>query len=186
MGVTSLDVNRVLNPCSPLEAQLQSTLNIVPAYAWYALPGGALTFVNEHHRDHHLKLLFHRAGILAELAFENRRFHRSRTDHTRGDTLARKLGCQRPHKRTQCGLGAIVGCIAGYSFFCQAPEPVAMMDPPSLTSGSAFCTVKKTPCALVPNVLSTCSGVTACIGTGSAHPHSRAKYRSRPCSSQRS
>jgi PAS domain S-box-containing protein len=30
-----------------LEAQLQSTLNVIPAYAWYALPSGALAFVNE-------------------------------------------------------------------------------------------------------------------------------------------
>jgi hypothetical protein len=47
MVVTSLDVNGVLHQHSPLEAQLQATLNIVPAYAWYALPNGALTFVNE-------------------------------------------------------------------------------------------------------------------------------------------
>jgi PAS domain S-box-containing protein len=30
-----------------LEAQLQATLNVIPAYTWYALPSGALTFVNE-------------------------------------------------------------------------------------------------------------------------------------------
>jgi hypothetical protein len=29
-----------------LEAQLQATLNVIPAYTWYALPSGALTFVN--------------------------------------------------------------------------------------------------------------------------------------------
>src|SRR3954465_6591481 len=28
-------------------AQLQATLNVIPAYAWYALPSGGLTFVNE-------------------------------------------------------------------------------------------------------------------------------------------
>src|SRR5579862_5712643 len=37
---------------SPLEAQLQATLNIVPAYTWYALPNGALTFVNERTADY--------------------------------------------------------------------------------------------------------------------------------------
>src|SRR4029077_629715 len=37
---------------SPLEAQLQATLNIVPAYAWYALPNGALIFVNERTADY--------------------------------------------------------------------------------------------------------------------------------------
>jgi PAS domain S-box-containing protein len=49
---TGLDVNGFLYPHSPLEAQLQSTLNIVPAYAWYALPDGALVFVNERSADY--------------------------------------------------------------------------------------------------------------------------------------
>src|SRR6266403_1186945 len=30
-----------------LGAQLQATLNVIPAYTWYAAPSGALTFVNE-------------------------------------------------------------------------------------------------------------------------------------------
>jgi hypothetical protein len=37
MVVTDLDVNGVLHQHSPLEAQLQATLNIVPANAWYAM-----------------------------------------------------------------------------------------------------------------------------------------------------
>jgi hypothetical protein len=44
MLVTGLDVN---GQHSPLDAQLQATLNIIPAYAWYAAPSGALAFVNE-------------------------------------------------------------------------------------------------------------------------------------------
>jgi formate hydrogenlyase transcriptional activator len=52
MVVAGLDVNGVLHQHSPLEAQLQATLNIVPAYAWYALPNGALTFVNERTADY--------------------------------------------------------------------------------------------------------------------------------------
>jgi hypothetical protein len=51
MVVTGFDVNGVLHQHSPLEAQLQATLNIVPAYTWYALPNGALTFVNERTAD---------------------------------------------------------------------------------------------------------------------------------------
>jgi hypothetical protein len=47
MVVTGFDVNGVLRQHSSLEAQLQATLNIVPAYTWYAQPNGALTFVNE-------------------------------------------------------------------------------------------------------------------------------------------
>src|ERR1700739_197470 len=31
----------------PDEAQLRVTLDVIPAYAWYAAPSGALTFVNE-------------------------------------------------------------------------------------------------------------------------------------------
>src|SRR5882762_11869265 len=52
MGVTGLDVSGVLHQRSPLEAQLQATLNIVPAYIWYALPNGALAFVNERTADY--------------------------------------------------------------------------------------------------------------------------------------
>jgi len=52
MAVARLDVNGVLHQHSPLEAQLQATLNIVPAYAWCALPNGALTFVNERNADY--------------------------------------------------------------------------------------------------------------------------------------
>ena len=49
MLVTGLDVN---GQHSPLEAQLQATLNMIPAYAWYAVPSGALTFVNERSADY--------------------------------------------------------------------------------------------------------------------------------------
>ena len=35
-----------------LEARLQSTLNAIPALAWYAVPSGALTFVNERSADY--------------------------------------------------------------------------------------------------------------------------------------
>jgi len=47
MDVTGVNVNGVLHHQSPLEAQLQATLNIIPGHAWYALPNGALTFVNQ-------------------------------------------------------------------------------------------------------------------------------------------
>jgi PAS domain S-box-containing protein len=52
MVVAGLDVNGVRHQHSPLEAQVQATLNIVPAYVWYALPSGALTFVNERTADY--------------------------------------------------------------------------------------------------------------------------------------
>jgi PAS domain S-box-containing protein len=52
MVATGLDANGVLHQHPPLDAQLQATLNIVPAYAWYALPNGALTFVNERTADY--------------------------------------------------------------------------------------------------------------------------------------
>jgi PAS domain S-box-containing protein len=45
---TGLEVNHVAAQKPPqLEAQLRATLNVIPAYTWYALPYGALTFVNE-------------------------------------------------------------------------------------------------------------------------------------------
>ncbi|MCU1332809.1 MAG: modulated sigma54 specific transcriptional regulator, Fis family [Candidatus Angelobacter sp.] len=34
------------------ETQLQATLNVIPAYTWYALPSGVLTFVNERTADY--------------------------------------------------------------------------------------------------------------------------------------
>src|ERR1700740_1130885 len=49
MLVTGLDVN---GQHSPLEAQLQATLNMIPAYTWYAVPSGALTFVNKRCADY--------------------------------------------------------------------------------------------------------------------------------------
>jgi PAS domain S-box-containing protein len=45
---TGLDLNDVAAQKRPEhEAQIQATLNVIPAYTWYALPSGALTFVNE-------------------------------------------------------------------------------------------------------------------------------------------
>src|SRR5258708_6027534 len=45
---TGVDLNGVAAQKRPeLEAQIQATLNVIPAYTWYALPSGALTFVNE-------------------------------------------------------------------------------------------------------------------------------------------
>ncbi len=35
-----------------LEAQLQATLNLIPAHTWYALPSGALAFLNERCADY--------------------------------------------------------------------------------------------------------------------------------------
>jgi PAS domain S-box-containing protein len=52
MVVTGLDVNGALDQHVLLEAQLQATLNLLPAHAWYALPSGALTFLNERAADY--------------------------------------------------------------------------------------------------------------------------------------
>jgi PAS domain S-box-containing protein len=48
MAVTALDGQQY----PWLEAQLQATLNLIPAHAWYALPTGALTFLNERCADY--------------------------------------------------------------------------------------------------------------------------------------
>ena len=50
--VSGFDFDGALRQRPPLEAQLQDTLNIVPAYAWYAAPSGALRFVNERSADY--------------------------------------------------------------------------------------------------------------------------------------
>src|ERR1700676_3626314 len=52
MNATGLSVSGVFHRHSPLDEQFQTTLNIVPAYTWYALPNGALTFVNERTADY--------------------------------------------------------------------------------------------------------------------------------------
>jgi len=46
----------------PLGTELQATLNLIPAHAWYAAPSGALTFLNVRGsdylglpKDHHLR-----------------------------------------------------------------------------------------------------------------------------------
>ena len=50
---TGLDAKNIAAQKRPdLEAQLQATLNVIPAYTWYALPSGALTFVNRRHADY--------------------------------------------------------------------------------------------------------------------------------------
>src|ERR1700751_3590233 len=36
----------------PLETQLQATLNMIPAHTWYAVPSGALTFMNKRSADY--------------------------------------------------------------------------------------------------------------------------------------
>src|SRR5271155_5559703 len=35
-----------------LAAQLRATLDVIPVYTWYALPSGALTYVNKRHADY--------------------------------------------------------------------------------------------------------------------------------------
>jgi PAS domain S-box-containing protein len=49
---TGLHVHAATPQYPRLEAQLQATLNVIPAYTWYALPSGALTFVNERTGDY--------------------------------------------------------------------------------------------------------------------------------------
>jgi hypothetical protein len=52
MVVTGRDVNGVLDQHAELEAQLQATLDLVSAHAWYARPNGALAFVNVRTADY--------------------------------------------------------------------------------------------------------------------------------------
>jgi len=52
MDATGLDVNGALHEHVLLEAQLQATLNIIPAHAWYALPNGHSRFLNERAADY--------------------------------------------------------------------------------------------------------------------------------------
>src|SRR3989442_5823298 len=52
MDVTVFYVNGVFRELLPFGAQLQATLNIIPAHAWYALPNGELTFLNERAADY--------------------------------------------------------------------------------------------------------------------------------------
>ena len=49
---TGLHTHDTTQQYSQLEAQLRATLNVIPVYTWYALPSGALTFVNERTADY--------------------------------------------------------------------------------------------------------------------------------------
>src|ERR1700758_2205174 len=50
---TGLEIKSIAAQKHPeLEAQIQATLNVIPAYTWYSLPSGALTFVNERTADY--------------------------------------------------------------------------------------------------------------------------------------
>src|SRR5882724_5073254 len=51
-----------------------------------------------------------------------------------------------------------------------ATEPLRMIEPPSFSSGKAFCTVNSVPLTLMLNSLSKCSSVTAPKGTNSPTP----------------
>jgi len=53
MGKSSVSVEtKATQQLTPLEIQLQATLNVIPAYTWYACPSGALTFVNQRTADY--------------------------------------------------------------------------------------------------------------------------------------
>jgi formate hydrogenlyase transcriptional activator len=47
-----LHVHGLTQQYPQLEAQLQATLNVIPAYTWYANPSGGLTFLNERLSDY--------------------------------------------------------------------------------------------------------------------------------------
>src|SRR5579859_5274834 len=50
--LAGLYVHGATQRCPPLEAQLRFTLNVIPAFTWYAAPSGALTFVNQRCADY--------------------------------------------------------------------------------------------------------------------------------------
>jgi hypothetical protein len=45
-------VGRATQKRPPLRAELQADLNLIPAHTWYAVPSGALTFMNERGSDY--------------------------------------------------------------------------------------------------------------------------------------
>src|SRR4051794_20033755 len=47
-----VDEGRKAEEPSKFLAQLQATLNVIPAYTWYAAPSGGLTFVNKRTADY--------------------------------------------------------------------------------------------------------------------------------------
>ena len=51
-ALAGLHVDSATQQQPQFEAQLQSTLNVIPAYTWYAAPSGALTFVNKRTADY--------------------------------------------------------------------------------------------------------------------------------------
>jgi PAS domain-containing protein len=45
-------VDNIAQNRPPLGAELQVALNLIPAHTWYAVPSGALTFLNERGADY--------------------------------------------------------------------------------------------------------------------------------------
>src|ERR1700685_4257568 len=52
-NIASLHQPDVSGRSALLAEQLRKTLNAIPAYTWYALPSGALTFMDERSADNH-------------------------------------------------------------------------------------------------------------------------------------
>ena len=50
--LSGLQVHEATQPFAYLAAQLQATLNVIPAFTWYASPSGTLTFVNKRTADY--------------------------------------------------------------------------------------------------------------------------------------
>jgi hypothetical protein len=53
MGKSSVAIKtKATQQQTSLEAELQATLNVIPAYTWYAAPSGPLMFVNQRTAGH--------------------------------------------------------------------------------------------------------------------------------------
>jgi PAS domain S-box-containing protein len=112
---------------SPLEAQLQDTLNVVPAHVWYAAPSGALTFVNQRCADY-LGLPEHhplRLGIDmgAEWDAHIALLHpEDREDSRRAWSTSLRLGCAAEVTFRVCNADGAYRC------FLSRAEPVRASD----------------------------------------------------------
>jgi PAS domain-containing protein len=112
----------------PLRAELQAALNLIPAHSWYAVPSGALTFLNERGSDYYLGLPQDhpiRLGIDTGAAWDSHIPLLHPDDHE--ETRRVWSNCLRAGCAGQVSL-RVRNVAGGYRWFLSRAEPVRASD----------------------------------------------------------
>ena len=98
-----------------LATQLQTTLNTVPAFTWYSLPSGTLTFVNHRYADYLGLASDHplRFGVETGVAWDTDLQLPIQTTMSRRDRSAKRFSEQVRRVRQRFGCEMPAACTAG-------------------------------------------------------------------------